>query len=250
MKKQFKAAMVLLSLTAVTAIFQNCGSTTDLGEYSQQSSTAAVPAPAPATPAPKITGASTPGSVGFFQPASLVVTATGTDLTYQWYKNDVMVAGATAPTLSVASAVATDSGVYKVVVSNPQGVVESPALSLSVVRLSSQLGAPVITAKTADAAIDYVDVAKTLSVTATGVGLSYEWKVTYLDYSVNTAGVSTTKTFATTAMTKVATNSYVYMGTTYTYPIIGKYTVVVKNYFGETTSSDVNISYIPINIGF
>lgn len=241
MKTQIKTAIVLLSLGASTFLFQNCGSTTDLGEYTQESvGGAGTP---PATPqAPKITGATGPGSVGFFEPASLWIVATGENLTYQWYKNDVLIPGATTPTLNVASAEAKDAGVYKVIVSNPQGVVESPWLTLNVVRLASQQGAPVITNRTQDGFIDYADVNKALSVTATGIGLTYEWKATVYD----AAGALVTKTIANTAMTTVSKISFDYMGTTYTYAAAGTYTVTVKNYFGEATTATVTLSYPPV----
>lgn len=238
MKKQIKTAIVLLSLGASTVLFQNCGSTTDLGEYSQQS-VGGTGAPVTAAQPPKITGATGPGSVGFFQPASLWIVASGDNLAYQWYKNDVLIPEAITATFNVASAEAKDAGVYKVIVSNPQGVVESPWLTLSVVRLASQQGAPVITAKTPDSVVDYADVNKMLSVTATGIGLTYEWKASIIDAT----GALVTKTISTTAMTTIVKNSFDYMGTTYTYAAAGTYTVTVRNYFGETTTANVVLSY-------
>jgi len=52
------------------------------------------------------------------RPFSLSVAATGAPLNYQWYRNDVEIAGATFPTYSVAQAQVGDSGAYYVVVHN------------------------------------------------------------------------------------------------------------------------------------
>ena len=82
-----KASLRALSIFAVTIcalLFQNCGKTTDLSEYTDQAS-----ASIPVEPGPKITASNTPGSVGFFQPAVLSVAATGNNLVYQWQESFV-----------------------------------------------------------------------------------------------------------------------------------------------------------------
>ena len=58
----------------------------------------------------------------------LSVSATGTSLTYQWYKDGTVITGATSATLSFASLAATDAGKYTVTVSaGGQAVTTYPA---------------------------------------------------------------------------------------------------------------------------
>jgi glucose/arabinose dehydrogenase len=64
---------------------------------------------------------------------NLTVIANGTNpLTYQWYKNDFPIVGATAASFTIASTALTDAGTYKVMVSNQAGQVTSNAVSLTV----------------------------------------------------------------------------------------------------------------------
>ena len=53
-------------------------------------------------------------------------------LTYQWYKNDVAISGATTPELLFTAVQPEDAGAYHVVVSNGFGTVASAAANLSV----------------------------------------------------------------------------------------------------------------------
>lgn len=62
----------------------------------------------------------------------LSIAAEGGDLTYQWEKNDVPVAGATSATLTVASATATDAGVYRCAVTSACGSVKSASATINV----------------------------------------------------------------------------------------------------------------------
>jgi sugar lactone lactonase YvrE len=63
------------------------------------------------------------------QTAVFTVEAFGTGITYQWLKNDVAIAGATASTYTIASAQANDAGSYTVRVTGGSGnVVSSPAV--------------------------------------------------------------------------------------------------------------------------
>lgn len=92
-----------------------------------------------ASAAPAITQQPAPVLVRNGQPISLSVTATGAPaLAYQWFKNDVLLAGKNAATLSIANAVLNDGGAYKVKVTSqgvslfssavPVAVVEAPLL--------------------------------------------------------------------------------------------------------------------------
>jgi hypothetical protein len=71
--------------------------------------------------------------VGAGQTLTLTVTATGTPApTYQWMKNGIDIAGATAATFTIASASPTDAGVYSVRVTNSSGSVTSAGAVVSV----------------------------------------------------------------------------------------------------------------------
>lgn len=64
---------------------------------------------------------------------ALTVQATGSDpLAYQWYRDGILMAGATASTLSFSSAQTTNTGSYYVIVSNPAGTVTSLTATLTV----------------------------------------------------------------------------------------------------------------------
>jgi hypothetical protein len=51
-------------------------------------------------------------------PATFSVTASGTDLTYQWFKNDSPISGATGSSFTIASVIPTDEDSYYVVITN------------------------------------------------------------------------------------------------------------------------------------
>jgi len=72
-------------------------------------------------------GASVNVGVGF----TLSVTATGSNLTYQWYQGSTAIGGATSASYS-KSATTSDSGSYTVVVSNSAGSVTSTAVTVTV----------------------------------------------------------------------------------------------------------------------
>jgi hypothetical protein len=62
----------------------------------------------------------------------LSVSANGTGLSYQWFKDGVAINGATATSLSVASVGTADAGTYTVVLSNPCGSDTSDAAVVSI----------------------------------------------------------------------------------------------------------------------
>jgi pectate lyase/pectin methylesterase-like acyl-CoA thioesterase len=72
-------------------------------------------------PVPRITAQPQGQTVGVGQTATFSVTAEGTGLTYQWFKNDVAINGATDASYTLASAAGNDQGQYKVVVTNDLG---------------------------------------------------------------------------------------------------------------------------------
>jgi autotransporter-associated beta strand protein len=105
---------------------------------------------------------------------SLGVTATGTGLAYQWKKNGVDMAGETSNTLNIASVVTGDAGNYTVVVSSSGVCVPATVTSgTGVLTINSPA---VITAQPVASQTLCVGSALNLGVTATGTGLSYQWK--------------------------------------------------------------------------
>jgi hypothetical protein len=66
------------------------------------------------------------------RPFSLTVSASGTPLFYQWYRNNTEIPGATFATYSVSKAALTDSGAYYVRVYNPLASVTSTVAQVTV----------------------------------------------------------------------------------------------------------------------
>ena len=66
------------------------------------------------------------------QRATFTVTATDTNLMYQWQKNVRNIAGATSATYTIEVVTESDTGMYRCVVSNAAGPVTSIAASLTV----------------------------------------------------------------------------------------------------------------------
>ncbi len=121
------------ALTVVT-LFAACGSSSG--------DDAAPPAAQPAAFAPAITQQPASTQVMESQPASFSVVATGTDpLAYQWQRNGVDIAGASAANYTLAAATVGDSGAtFRVTVSNIVGSVASDNASLTVNPFAMPLG--------------------------------------------------------------------------------------------------------------
>ncbi len=100
---------------------------------------------------------------------SLSVGVTGASPTYQWRKDGLEVSGATAPTLSINAAATGDSGSYDCVITGTCGPVVSDPASVSVCDspMISTQPVPVMVCPGGNAS---------LSVAATGGGLSYQWR--------------------------------------------------------------------------
>lgn len=63
---------------------------------------------------------------------SFNVKATGADLFYEWYRDNVLLPEADGPSLTLRAASTADAGAYKVVISNGAGRIESTSASLNV----------------------------------------------------------------------------------------------------------------------
>lgn len=150
------------------------------------------------------------------QKANFSVTATGTNPTYQWQKGGVNIAGATARTFSINGTTATDSGTYRVIVTNTAGSVPSDDATLTVNVL------PSITTQPVDVKVSVGGTA-TFTVVATGTGpLTYQWR------KGNTPIAGATS--ATLTLTNVQTAQ------------AGNYAVDVSNVAGSVKSSAAKLT--------
>ncbi len=140
---------------------------------------------------------------------TLSVTATGTGLTYQWQKDGVDISGATASTYAVTSTTTdvASTSTYTVVVS---GTCTPSVTSGNAVVIINAL--PKITVEPTASTTLCAGAGTTLSVTATGTGLTYQWKKDNVDISGATAS-SYTVTSATTDIANTSTYTVVVSGT-------------------------------------
>ncbi len=140
---------------------------------------------------------------------SFSVTASGSNLGYQWRKGSVNISGATAATITLNGISPADAGSYDVVISGDCGSVISNAaiLSLGTTTISSQ---PLSRSVCAGDNVSF-------SVTAGGTALSYQWR----KEGVNISG-AVSSSFAVTGVNA---------------PDAGSYDVVVTGSCGSVTSS-------------
>ena len=147
--------------------------------------------------------------------ATFTVSASGGGLSYQWYKDGVAIAGATAATYSVADVYATGAvGLYSVRVTNAAGTTASTGATLAII--------PAITTQPV-ALVKVAGQPAVFSVVATGTGpLSYQW---YKD-GVQIAGA----TAASYGISAVSAQH------------IGNYSVKISNALGQVTSQSAGLS--------
>ncbi len=100
--------------------------------------------------------------------ASFSVTASGTGLSYQWYKGTTALVGQTGSSLVLANVSAADAGTYSVVVSGVCGNAVTNSASLTVNENVVVASAPVSLTNCPGTSASF-------SVTANGTGLSYQW---------------------------------------------------------------------------
>jgi uncharacterized cupredoxin-like copper-binding protein len=152
--------------------------------------------------APEIT--EQPASVSIFsgQSTTLTVVATGQGLTYQWYQGssgDTSAPIATATAASFTTPALTATTNYWVQVTNSVGTNANSTTAIVTVN-----GPPVITQQPASVSILSGE-STTLTVTATGQGLTYQW---YQGTSPNTAAPVANATGASLTVTPTTTSSY------------------------------------------
>jgi poly(3-hydroxybutyrate) depolymerase len=124
---------------------------------------------------PMITAEPTDQRVAAGQPVSFTVAAVGTSsLSYQWRKNGMDVAGATAASLTMpAASTADDGATFSVVVSSSSGTVTSAAATLAV---TPAAGAPIIITNPVRARV-LTNQTATFSVTAwSRTPMGYQWQ--------------------------------------------------------------------------
>lgn len=100
---------------------------------------------------------------------SFSVVATGGGFSYQWRKNGTNIGGANNATYSISNVAVADAGNYDVLITNVCGTVTSNTAILTVNAVT------IITAQPAGQAV-CPGSNVTFSVTATGTGLSYQWR--------------------------------------------------------------------------
>jgi hypothetical protein len=160
--------------------------------------------------------------VNAYSNASFSVTAVGTEpLSYQWFLDGTNLPGATSSVLTIASVVQTNLGTYTVLVTN---VFASLTSSNAMLSMYPFLAVPFAGLDT------YWGYTNTLSVTAWGTGLSYQW----FDNGVAIAN---------------ATNSTLsFIGIQPTNG--GLYTVVVTSPFGSVTNPPEQVVVNPSGVAF
>jgi hypothetical protein len=172
------ASYTIASVQAANAGSYTCTVTNSVG--SATSSAAVLTVGSAAAAAPSITGQPAGASVGLGGSVILSVVADGSaPLSYQWYKDNVSVAGATAASYFIASVRATDAGNYVCVVRNSLG---SQTSSVAVVAVNT--GNQTLTVSTqpqsqfVNPGVTVTFNAPSVSATAfTGVPVSYQWKL-------------------------------------------------------------------------
>jgi hypothetical protein len=165
--------------------------------------------------------------------ATLVVTATGTSLTYQWRKAGVNVAGATSASYAIPNVAQSNAGSYDVVITNGCGTQTSTSVTLTV-----NAGPVITTNPTAQSACTGTSV--TLTSAATGTGLTYQWR----KGGVNIAG-ATNATYNIAAVAAADAGSYdvvVGNGTCTTTSTAAVLTVNAGSTWTGTTSTDWNVA--------
>src|SRR4030095_8854194 len=135
--------------------------------------------------------------------ANFSVNATGTGLSYQWYKGVSLLAGQTTSSLSLANVSATDAGTYSVVISGTCGNAVTNSASLTVNQNVVVATAPVSLTNCPGTTANF-------SVNATGTGLSYQW---YKGVSLLAGQTTSSLSLANVSATDAGTYSVVISGT-------------------------------------
>ena len=145
------------------------------------------------------------------------VTAAGTNVKYQWQKDGVNLVGSISEILFLSNVQAVDAGIYKVLVSDPTGIIPSASVTLTVNT------PPVITSQPVSSTIDQ-DANVSFSVVAMGA-IGYQWQRN----GNNLLG----RTSSSLSLTGVQLSE------------AGSYTVIVSNNAGSVTSNPAILTVNP-----
>lgn len=133
--------------------------------------------------APTLTSQPTSQSVALGASASFTVAATGEQLIYQWYRDELPISGASGATYTISATTAADDGaLLQAYVINPGGFVVSQTVTLTV------NAAPAITVQPVSQAVAEGDPVL-LAVAATGGNLEYQWRKDGVDIAGATSRV-------------------------------------------------------------
>ena len=178
----------------------------------------------PTSGAPVITTQPNPGTYNVGDQIAIIVNASGTGLSYQWYKNGVALSGQTLYLVYIYPAATSNAGLYYCKVSNANGSVNSDTVQITVGGATGT--GPVITVQPGSTeTVNNGTGQVSMQLTATGTGtLSYQW------YHNGVAMAGQT--------------SYLY----YKYPAAGSdagtYYCVVTDSTGSTTSNTVTLTVL------
>ena len=179
------ATLSLPALTAASAGVYSVVVANSLGSVTSNNATLTVNT-VPAAPTVTTQPLSQFSVVG--QSVTFTVVATGNPApTYQWLKNSIPLAGASAATLTLGSLTLADAGNYVVTLTNSFGTVVSAAATLNVDAAPIK---PTITVQLPPGLNLLAGQSLALNLGAAGSGLSYQWRRVGAGGSVNLAGAT------------------------------------------------------------
>jgi len=174
-----------------------------------------------------------PGTVYTGDPLDLTVDVGGTPaMTYVWFKNGVVISGATSNSLVIASSAPTDSGTYQVVVSNSWGSVTSQQVIVSVITQTT----PTLISSGVHNRTLYPGGTLNLPVSASGGGLKYQWKLngsaiagaTTSDFVIASVGTTNAGSYSLLITNKVGQLAVGPAVITIPAPVAGSYEAIIE----------------------
>lgn len=255
MTKIYKIVSVIFIVGLSLTAFQNCGSDFNPDEYITNSSLSGGGPSVPVEVAPTITSQSSNVTISAGQSLSLSVGTQGTNLVYTWYRNGGVIAGASGPSYSLAVAQIGDAGTYRVDVSNSLDT-KSATMVVTVNPLVPPVTQPVFTMQpTASTTMTLVVAGSfpainiywspatvTLSATASGTGVTYQW---YFDGANIPGGAAPAEVaLAGATGTSITVNSTLNGVTRAINDFCGRYRLVATNSAGAVSSSIATVTCI------
>lgn len=179
-------------------------------------------------PANAVTVSSQPSSVTVKEGQSVTFkivasSSNGSTIRYTWYKNNVVISGATSSSYAIASAKTSDASTYRCVVKDSASTYKCRSFSLNVT--ASTL--PVSITQQPSSAMVNEGSSTSMNVTASGSGtLTYQW---YFNGQAISGATSSSLSFANTSLANA-----------------GNYYVVVRNASSSATSTTAILSVLSI----